>query len=84
MSLALELWFSNVSCDPFGGPVQFFRRSHLKPSENIDVYSMIHNSSNISVMKQQQKTLWLMGSPQHEELCESVGALERFRATTLE
>ena len=33
------------------GVEQPFHRGHLRPSENTDIYIMIHNSSKITVMK---------------------------------
>jgi hypothetical protein len=35
-----------------------FHRAHLRPTENTDIYIMIHNSIKIIVMKKQQSGPW--------------------------
>jgi hypothetical protein len=51
----LNIWHSGVvvlilSLNPFGVKT-LFHRSPLRSLENTDIYSMIHNSSKITVMK---------------------------------
>lgn len=53
---------------PWGGIARPFHRGHLNPSENIDIYIIMHDSSKISVMKQQWKSFHGWGSQQHKEL----------------
>jgi hypothetical protein len=49
-------WSGSQSMDLDPSGVEWpFHRSHLRPSENTDIYIMIHNSSKIPVMKWWQK-----------------------------
>jgi hypothetical protein len=46
-----------------------FHRVCPRPSENTDIYIMIHDSSKITLMKSSNENNFIVeGSPQHEEL----------------
>jgi hypothetical protein len=47
--------FSNISLKQWFSTCGLFNPQSLKPSENIDIYFMFHNSFKITVMKKQQK-----------------------------
>ena len=47
----LKQWFSTCGSRPLGGSNDLFHRGHPRPSENTDIYIMIHNSSRVTAIK---------------------------------